>query len=876
MRLCAVLLTLLATARTVATAADYTNTTSGNYNASIWDIAGNPSGTTPDNVTVTNGTVTIQAAYVATNDIITVKEAGILANSQANGLNGSTIFVNGGTLTLGNVSALNGATLTVSNGTAFTAVNGFVIGGAGSVQRTTLFTGSGSLWTNTGTGNLSIGDAAGISNTVVVANGAKFITTSGTLLVGSVASPTGHSLVITNGGEVSVIGRARIGWVNARGNSVVVDNGTFTVAQSLAIGLAAAAGGGTGGTNSLTVLNGGYVSVNTSAAGTGGLFVGGHDQAAVGSFGSASNTVYVAGTNSLGNGAAINLNGTLLRVSVAAGSTKNAVIIGPGGLITNVADAVIGSVGSDNSLIVDGGTFSAAGALTFGGGGAGNNTLTVTNGGYLNVGLLYFGNTSSSGGSAGNTMTVGGLNAAGGWATVNLGGGQFDIGVTSVDGAGTVLVGAGGIITNAGAIKIGGITAAASINNSLTITNGGQVYATSVTPGGSGANRNWVLVVDGGLLEADSLVAGGAAGNTISNRNAIYQFNTSTPTIAPNGAGKIAITDGTISYRAVTDANITNAQVANMAFAGANTFRLNAASNSTTISQTYTFNTGLGAANYTRLELINGHTAYRNGNITIGGGGSMLVSNTRALITGVVTNSGSLSFVNSVGTFNSAVYNNGAWITDSTTNIFQSHYTVGGSGSISADPGDLFVFRSNLVNQSTQNTSWDTFSGTPNVNPAAPRVTFRFEGTGLTQTQQFFHVGLFLDGGFTGTPVPLTTGVQDVLSLGSVVGFQDNFALGRLELTNTTLMFSKTVPNNSLTNALFVNDLFLLGTSHLIISNDMRVYFVNSNNWSLANITLLGNAEIHQLLGGLVVPEPTTWLLWISGALALFHGRRRR
>jgi hypothetical protein len=90
-------------------------------------------------------------------------------------------------------------------------------------------------------------------------------------------------------------------------------------------------------------------------------------------------------------------------------------------------------------------------------------------------------------------------------------------------------------------------------------------------------------------------------------------------------------------------------------------------------------------------------------------------------------------------------------------------------------------------------------------------------------------------------------------------------------------MLSQTVPGGP-TGALFVNDLFFSDNSHLIISNDMRLYFVNSNSWTMANITLLGNAEIHQLLPTdlLVIPEPSTWLMWLCGALALYYGRRRK
>ena len=59
------------------------------------------------------------------------------------------------------------------------------------------------------------------------------------------------------------------------------------------------------------------------------------------------------------------------------------------------------------------------------------------------------------------------------------------------------------------------------------------------------------------------------------------------------------------------------------------------------------------------------------------------------------------------------------------------------------------------------------------------------------------------------------------------------------------------------------------------------LYFINSNDWNLANITLLGNAEIHQLssLGEvapvLAVPEPNVLLMWLSALATLWAARRR-
>ena len=117
--------------------------------------------------------------------------------------------------------------------------------------------------------------------------------------------------------------------------------------------------------------------------------------------------------------------------------------------------------------------------------------------------------------------------------------------------------------------------------------------------------------------------------------------------------------------------------------------------------------------------------------------------------------------------------------------------------------------------------------------------------------------------------------------MSELAGFSNNFALGQLELTNTTLVLAQAVRDPAVDNALFVNDLFLLGSSHLVISNDMRLYFVNSNGWSLANITLLGNAQIHQLEGGSTViisliPEPQVVMFWLCSAVTLYAARRRK
>ena len=112
----------------------------------------------------------------------------------------------------------------------------------------------------------------------------------------------------------------------------------------------------------------------------------------------------------------------------------------------------------------------------------------------------------------------------------------------------------------------------------------------------------------------------------------------------------------------------------------------------------------------------------------------------------------------------------------------------------------------------------------------------------------------------------------------NIAGFTNNFALGELWLTNTTLVLEQAPGMVDTNGALFVNDLYLFGASHLVISNDMTVYFVNSNSWNLSDITLLGNAQIHQLTGYslLATPEPNVLLMWLCGGLTVWAARRRR
>jgi hypothetical protein len=240
--------------------------------------------------------------------------------------------------------------------------------------------------------------------------------------------------------------------------------------------------------------------------------------------------------------------------------------------------------------------------------------------------------------------------------------------------------------------------------------------------------------------------------------------------------------------------------------------------------------------------------------------------------------------MNSVGTFNGTVVNSGSWISDPSTNVFNSDYTVTSSGDIQASAGDVYIFKSNFVNQSTQSNTWNTFNTTAGGSGAGG-TKFIFDGTntvsGTGVTQVFFTAGLKLTGGFVGVPSTATE-TQNVSSFAAVAGFVNNFALDRLEIgnlgTNSIFELADSFPGDGKVAALFVNDLFLFGSSKIVISNNAVLYFVNSNNWSAANLVLIGDGAIRQLTlfeEVSTVPEPGVALLWISGIVTLYAAHRR-
>jgi len=295
-------------------------------------------------------------------------------------------------------------------------------------------------------------------------------------------------------------------------------------------------------------------------------------------------------------------------------------------------------------------------------------------------------------------MSLGGTSSgAGGTAVVTIGNGstlqstgQFRIwSAATLNLTGTVvslagLSSSGTIFTNYGTLNMNNATATfgatvgtfnggtLSLNDNATATfstklvNTGAIRVVSfsqVTASSLFTNSGSIAINSGGVLEANTLVNNVGGLGMITNSSGVFQF-TANPNWTVNAAGTVVLTNGTISYRASTVGDVTNnlgnGALRGITFLGDNTFQLNAASN-VTAGQTYTFDTGQpnGSSNYVNLALINGQTAYRGGDVTIGGNGSLLISNTTATITGLFTNNGSANIISSSATFSNGIANAG-------------------------------------------------------------------------------------------------------------------------------------------------------------------------------------------------------------------------
>jgi T5SS/PEP-CTERM-associated repeat protein len=813
-----------------------------------------------------------------------VNSSGIIGSSASGNSNivlvtgSGSIWTNTGTLTIGSSGSAN--QLIITNGGVVRTTEGN-IGDSGN-NNTVLVTGTNSLWNITGGGNITwlvLGQFGGKNNTLTIANGAQVIevgapygayigdnaaaTNNAIIVTGSnsLLSVTGtdaidvgnngwgSQLIITNGGRVNNTAPVYIG----RGPSSLSSNNLAMVTGSGSIwsNSAALTVGNNGGANQMIITNGGVV-INTT--GTIGNTANGNN-----------NLVVVTGSGSVWSNAGI--------LTIGQSGAANQLTITNGGVV-QATQGNIGDFSDNNSVLVTGTNslwnIAGGGANTYlvlGQDGGKNNQLTVANGAQVfEVGTTYgtyIGNVAASTNNAiivtgsNSLLSVSGPDALyvgyKGWGNqliiTNGGrvnntstlGGFIGRSLGGTDGSNNlaIVTGLGSIWSNSAALTVGGNAS----GNQLTIANGGQVYVGGAVTNGASSGANQISITSSGLLEANTLVNGATAGNLITNSGGVYQFTQQSPTITPNGFGRIAVNSGTISFRAIANADVFgnwNGTLTNISFSGNNTFRLNSASNRNDIAQSYVFDTGRGATNYTGLELVNAGATWRSATLTIGSGGSMLASNANATVAAAFSSTGAVKITGSTISFLSNTVIAGSYRSDPSTNIFAANLTLNPSGYLSGSNGDLFVFQRDFVNQSTNNLAFDLqYASVLFTNGAGPHL---FQSSAKDNGANF-------------------SGIAAVVT---------NYAIGTLQLA----VGDSLILTGAVANALYVGVLDIGGianTNNLTL--DVNLYYDSGLNPYLGGNTYsLGTGSLIPYPS--VVPEPGTLSFLLAAGLLL--GLRRR
>ena len=682
-------------------------------------------------------------------------------------------------------------------------------------------TGAGSTWNNNG--DLVVG-ATGAGNKLTVANGGVVNNNNG-WIGGSAVQQSQTVLQLLNGDDANSLSsgsRINSGSDDAAGLSI---NSTANNNAALVTG----AGSVWNNNGNLTVGTDGSGNTLTIA-----------DGGAVYNVAQSSNLNLLQSANQLSSGLQVNATADGM-IGLNAGASNNAVTVTGAGSVWSTHGLSVGYAGTGNSLTITnsgavnsvngwiGGATQQLGSPADNGGN--NNAVTVTgtgsvwsnNGGFFVVGSSGSGNslTVADGGKV-ETDFLGlvGLSAGASNNAVTVTGtgsawNNRGLGVGVGDQGNTLTIANGGAASDFFALigyKTGGS------NNAVTVTGAGSVMNNSYLWVGYQDSGNTLTVANSGTVYSANSWIGGTGGLQVQLSPQVQQFNDSSNAnnnaVLVTGAGSAFVNSGNLT---VGDAGVSNT-----------------------------------------LTIANGGAVTVGGNLAVGAGNQVVATGGNLSVGGTITNAGTITQLHSQGTFNSAV-NAGTWQTGGVTNTFGGAGLIN-TGAIQMGAGDVFAFNNtkdglfaDFVNLSTSPTTYDTTHG-----------EFLFQG-GANQTQAFATAGLDLGAGLT----PGQKYTADMFGAGNSA---NNFGLGVLDLAaGTTLEITDANPLDGQRAALYLNYLDLSNGAKLIVDPNVTVYFYGSNSWDTANITLLGNAELHQLTNvPLAVPEPgMLGLLGIGGAILI-------
>jgi hypothetical protein len=753
-------------------------------------------------------------------------------------------------------------TLSISDGTfdvESTVGFGMVVGGTGtgSVTQTG---GTVTVVSGPDTGGLEIGRSTGGSGTYVLSDGELNVNresvagSNAFMLVGN----AGTGAFTQTGGSVSVEGTITLGF--AAGGSgtydvsgdkslletehLVVRNGTFTQSGGH-VSVDTNSPGPTGG--SLSIFSGGAYNLSAGLANDSLLDVEFTEIIQGGIFTQSGGTNTVDGALSISNGGQYVLGGIGSQLHIGDDVTVNNASISQTG----------GSAQVNGALNIDG---SGGGVGSYSLGGLGN--LAVAGEEVIgDSGIGSFVQTAGTNSLAGGTLTLG--KSPTGSGTYQLSGTALLAagGDVVVGDAGTgVVQQTGGTAIIAGTLTLG---SAGGSQGTWTLSDGKLTVTTGVVVGDTGTGAftqsGGIVTVDGDL--SISAKAGSSGTYTLSDGALQVAGNVNiglVPGVAPSLSNAMVQTGGTNQIAGTLNVGAGGggrydlsggalvAKNENIGAPGAGVGIFNQSGGVNTATGTLTIGNGDSMSGTYNLAngIINAGTPKTQG----------LVNNDTLNITGVsqiaanVLNNatGTIKVTNATLNVTGAVTNFGTIILDP-SKVTLSDLTVGATGVILAGIGDVFDIHGNFINDSTQNTQWNT---------DAAELDFTGGGT---------HVF-----GLAGK---------------ASAGFGDNFAWDILRIGSSDVLDLE-IGSGS---ALYVNFLDGLVTSGNLVTNifggpDLFLYYDMANNPFLhGNYLLQGGGELIAFGdvngGGNDVPEPPTLALVLAGlSFAASAGwcRRRR
>ncbi|WP_168196137.1 S-layer family protein [Novosphingobium sp. EMRT-2] len=517
------------------------------------------------------------------------------------------LYVNGGTLALGDTGAAGtGVIHAVDPTIAFAAGGTYAnnvsldVASPASADPTVFQNTSGNVVTlsgaiTTGTGNNINGDAIAANQHVTFSGGAFTLTNGGNNWTGDTTITSDAALALSDGASIAHSAR-------------LVDNGIFDISAATGeSSVASLAGSGvvTLGDNTLTITHANDTFAGT-IAGAGGLVLGAGAQTLSGANSYTGGTVVGDGTLALaGDGTLGDTSGTTTVIGDGTldlggtSQTQNGGLTLAGGTIQN------GTLASSATFALQGGAVIAALAGT---GSVNQSSGTTT----LSGANSYTGGTIVNGGTLALTGN-GTLGDASGSATINADG-TLDLGGTSQTQNGGVTL-AGGTIQN-GTLSSSGTFALQGGAVNATLAGTGSVNQSSGTTTLSGANSyTGGTIVNGGTLAlTGNGTLGDASGSATVNADGTLDLGGTSQT----QNGDVTLAGGTIQNGTLTSSGTFALQGGTVGAALAGTGSVNQASGITTLS---------GANSYTGGTVVNGGTLALAGDGTLGdAGGSTTVN----------------------------------------------------------------------------------------------------------------------------------------------------------------------------------------------------------------------------------------------------------